>query len=43
MVTRQRTFPALLSPGTVHLVGDANEVDYIEGAMHSAWKVATAI
>ncbi|MBE1530398.1 oxidoreductase [Actinomadura algeriensis] len=27
----------------VHLVGDADEVNYIEGAMHSAWKVATAI
>jgi NADPH-dependent 2,4-dienoyl-CoA reductase/sulfur reductase-like enzyme len=27
----------------VRVVGDAGEVDYIEGAMHSAWKVATAI
>ncbi|QKG27249.1 NADH-dependent oxidoreductase [Actinomadura verrucosospora] len=27
----------------VHLVGDAGEVGYIEGAMHSAWKAATAI
>ncbi|NKS55718.1 oxidoreductase, partial [Rhodococcus hoagii] len=27
----------------VRVVGDAGEVDYIEGAMHSAWKVATEI
>ncbi len=27
----------------VRIVGDASEVDYIEGAMHSAWKVATAL
>ncbi|GAA0966618.1 FAD-dependent oxidoreductase [Actinocorallia libanotica] len=27
----------------VHIVGDATKVDYIEGAMHSAWKVATEI
>lgn len=25
----------------VHVVGDAGAVDYIEGAIHSAWKVAT--
>ena len=25
------------------VVGDAGSVDYIEGAMHSAWKVATAL
>jgi hypothetical protein len=24
----------------VHVVGDAVNVDYIEGAMHTAWKVA---
>ncbi len=27
----------------VHVVGDAGSVDYIEGAIHSAWKVATAL
>lgn len=27
----------------VRVVGDATSVDYIEGAMHSAWKVATEI
>ncbi|NLU82859.1 FAD-dependent oxidoreductase [Rhodococcus sp. HNM0569] len=27
----------------VRVVGDAGSVDYIEGAMHSAWKVATAL
>ncbi|MGW0041152.1 oxidoreductase [Rhodococcus sp. NPDC003348] len=27
----------------VRVVGDAGSVDYIEGAMHSAWKVATEI
>ncbi|CAM2888558.1 FAD-dependent oxidoreductase [Prescottella defluvii] len=27
----------------VRVVGDAGAVDYIEGAMHSAWKAATAI
>ena len=27
----------------VHVVGDAMSVDYIEGAMHTAWKVATAL
>ncbi|MDG3013371.1 FAD-dependent oxidoreductase [Speluncibacter jeojiensis] len=27
----------------VHVVGDAGKVDYIEGAMHSAWKVAPAL
>lgn len=27
----------------VHVVGDAVEVDYIEGAIHTAWKVATAL
>lgn len=27
----------------VRIVGDAGEVDYIEGAIHSAWKVATEI
>lgn len=28
---------------TTRVVGDAGSVDYIEGAMHSAWKVATAL
>lgn len=27
----------------VHVVGDAGSVDYIEGAIHSAWKVAAAL
>ncbi|MFF0816970.1 FAD-dependent oxidoreductase [Rhodococcus sp. NPDC003318] len=27
----------------VRVVGDAGSVDYIEGAMHSAWRVATAL
>lgn len=27
----------------VHVVGDAADVGYIEGAMHSAWKVATVL
>ncbi|MFI0353218.1 FAD-dependent oxidoreductase [Actinomadura sp. 9N407] len=27
----------------VHLVGDADEVNYIQGAIHSAWKVATTL
>ncbi len=27
----------------VHVVGDAGSVDYIEGAIHSAWKVATKL
>ncbi|NKY88237.1 oxidoreductase [Nocardia veterana] len=27
----------------VHVIGDAAEVGYIEGAMHGAWRVATAI
>ena len=27
----------------VHVVGDASEVGYIEGAIHSAWPVATAL
>ncbi|MQY18063.1 NAD(P)/FAD-dependent oxidoreductase [Nocardia macrotermitis] len=27
----------------VHVVGDAAEVDYIQGAMHSAWKVAAEL
>ncbi|MBC7304918.1 MAG: oxidoreductase, partial [Nocardia sp.] len=27
----------------VYVVGDAVEVDYIEGAIHTAWKVATAL
>lgn len=28
---------------TVHTIGDAEQVGYIEGAIHSAWKVATKI
>ena len=31
------------STAEVHVVGDATEVDYIEGAIHSAWKVATKL
>ncbi len=27
----------------VQVVGDAVSVDYIEGAIHTAWKVATAL
>jgi len=27
----------------VHTVGDAGEVGYLTGAMHSAWAVATAL
>jgi|Tabmets5t2r1_1033131.scaffolds.fasta_scaffold06899_2 nucleoside-diphosphate-sugar epimerase len=27
----------------VHVIGDAGEVGYIEGAIHSAWRVARAI
>ncbi|GBF17658.1 NADH oxidase [Rhodococcus sp. Br-6] len=27
----------------VHVVGDAGSVDYIEGAVHLAWKIATAL
>jgi hypothetical protein len=27
----------------VHVVGDAGEVGYIEGAIHSAWRVAGAL
>ena len=35
---------ALTASGVnVRVVGDAGSVDYIEGAMHSAWKVATEI
>ena len=35
---------ALAAAGVeVRVVGDAGSVDYIEGAMHSAWKVATEI
>lgn len=35
---------ALTAAGVdVHVVGDAGKVDYIEGAMHSAWKVAPTI
>ena len=27
----------------VHVVGDAGRVDYIEGAIHTAWDVATKV
>ena len=27
----------------VHVVGDAQDVGYIEGAFHTAWPVATAL
>jgi NADPH-dependent 2,4-dienoyl-CoA reductase/sulfur reductase-like enzyme len=27
----------------VHVIGDAGKIDYIEGAIHSAWRVARAI
>ena len=27
----------------VHIVGDAAEVDYIQGAIHTAWQVATTL
>lgn len=27
----------------VHVVGDATDVDYVEGAIHSAWRVSTRL
>ena len=27
----------------VHVIGDAKDVQYIEGAIHSAWKIATIL